>query len=340
MQKSRYAVWPLVLAMGCAHGLPKTPTTTDVARHERTFQLTYTASLANLPTAAQHIRMWIPLATTRQNQRILSRTIHADVPYEIHEELTFENEMAYVALKPPIPPQVVVSVDYEVAVSASAPLMTGQAVQGSEGVGAPKALSLALRDEPYLVVNQTVAHLAQQATAGQAGDVERARAIYDYVIEHMRYDKTTPGWGRGDTARACLLGKGNCTDFHSLFISMARAVGIPAQFFIGAPVPETDGAEIPGYHCWAEFYSPQTGWVPVDASEAWKHPERRDQYFGAWDPNKFLISVGRNLHLVPQQAGPPVNIFVYPYVEVDGLPFGVAETRFRFKNREQREART
>ncbi|MBI2248194.1 MAG: transglutaminase domain-containing protein, partial [Armatimonadetes bacterium] len=133
--------------------------------------------------------------------------------------------------------------------------------------------------------------------------MEKARGIYEAVTRQVAYDKSAPGYGRGDTRRACLLGKGNCTDFHSLFLSMARAAQIPSRFKIGVVIPPPDGfAErerprsgrasgapsgggiipqdtwrtIPGYHCWAEFYEPWQGWVPVDASEAWKHPELAD----------------------------------------------------------------
>jgi len=54
------------------------------------------------------------------------------------------------------------------------------------------------------------------------------------------------------------------------------------------PVPEgkTEG-DITGYHCWAEFYLAGVGWVPVDASEAWKNPAKRDFFFGAHDTNAF-----------------------------------------------------
>ena len=151
----------------------------------------------------------------------------------------------------------------------------------------------------------------------------------------MAYDKTMPGWGRGDTRRACLLGKGNCTDFHSLFISMARAERIPARFKIGVVIPQEPSGVIPGYHCWAEFYEKGQGWVPVDASEAWKHPELADYYFGAHDPNRFLISVGRDIQLVPRQQGEPVNIFFSPYVEVDEQAFSDVGVEVRFKDLQQ-----
>ena len=400
------SVLPFLLVTGCTRGPSHSSS--------RTFEFRYTASLANLPTHAKQVRIWIPLAKTRENQQVLTRQVRTSSPYDIHEEAVYGNDILYLALSPPIPQPVDVVVDYAVTVHSGRPLDSRQLFHASEAVasadeslgsasprspraehgtrceagrilslwsppgkpGAPlcrpstslgttprrvwgdipseappaKAgarvegskdeLALALRDEPLMVVNEHVTRLAKDATAGRRGELQKMRAIYDYVIAHMSYDKTVPGWGRGDTLRACLLGKGNCTDFHSLFISMGRSIGIPARFVIGASIPQEPAGEIPGYHCWAEFYSPEYGWVPVDASEAWKHPQQRDDYFGTQDPNKLLISAGRNLQLVPAQAGPPVNIFVYPYVEVDGVPFEGATTRFEFTSRKSREAKT
>src|SRR5437879_241735 len=82
-----------------------------------------------------------------------------------------------------------------------------------------------------------------------------ARVLYDVVNGHMKYDKPKdkPGWGRGDAVWACDNGFGNCSDFHSLFISLARAKKIPAKFEIGFLLPEKRGKEnIEGYHCWAK----------------------------------------------------------------------------------------
>ncbi|MBI3087900.1 MAG: transglutaminase domain-containing protein [Candidatus Omnitrophica bacterium] len=324
-----------ILLAGCAR-----PARPHPEGQGRAFQFTYQTTIADLPDAARHIRVWVPLAKTRDNQRIRSRRIHTAHPYEIHEEPTYGNDMLALALAAPVPRAVTVSIEYAVEVSEERPTprrLSGLPVAGT--VASADELSLALRDEPLMVINEVTTRLARQAVAGRRGELAKARAIYDAVIQRMQYDKATPGWGRGDTLRACQLGRGNCTDFHSLFISMARSVGIPARFVMGAPIPEDapDGT-VPGYHCWAEFYSPQHGWVPVDASEAWKQPERRDYYFGTRDPNRILLSVGRNLQLVPAQAGGPVNFLVYPYVEVDGQPFGGhVETRFQFRDHQQRE---
>ena len=114
-----------------------------------------------------------------------------------------------------------------------------------------------------------------QVTGGQTGTVAKAKAAYDYLFTTMRYDKTGTGWGRGDAVWACDAKHGNCTDFHSPFIGMMRADDIPARFDIGFPLPENkEQGDIAGYHCWAEFFARNTGWVPVDISEAWKAKEK------------------------------------------------------------------
>ncbi len=147
----------------------------------------------------------------------------------------------------------------------------------------------------------------------------------------MRYDKTGTGWGRGDVLYACDAKKGNCTDFHSLFIAMARSQGIPARFEIGFPLPAAKHAsEIAGYHCWAEFFEPQHGWVPVDISEAWKNPVKKDYFFGSHDTERVQFSMGRDLKLTPQQAGDPLNYLVYPYVEVGDKSYPNVSNEFSF----------
>jgi transglutaminase-like putative cysteine protease len=177
-----------------------------------------------------------------------------------------------------------------------------------------------------------IKELAAEVTGSQSGTVAKAKAAYDYFFTNMRYDKTGSGWGRGDAQWACEPKRGNCTDFHSPFIGVLRADGIPARFDIGFPLPENkDKGEIPGYHCWAEFYEHKTGWIPVDISEAWKAKEKRDYFFGSIDANRVQFSTGRDVTLSPEQDGPALNYFVYPYVEVDGKPYEKLDKQFSFE---------
>ncbi|PIQ84619.1 MAG: transglutaminase [Candidatus Omnitrophica bacterium CG11_big_fil_rev_8_21_14_0_20_63_9] len=284
---------------------------------------TYVARLPQIPSGAQDIRVWIPLAKTGREQRIMRREVRSPVPYTITEDPEHGNEMLHLSLHAPAPPQLEVVVDYGARLWGGDPGVADHAPT-------PEELSRDVQARGLVIIDEEVRARARQATAGRSTLTDRARGIYEAVLRQVAYDKSVPGWGHGDTRRVCLLGKGNCTDFHSLFISMARASQVPARFKIGVVIPQEASGTIPGYHCWAEFYEPGQGWVPVDASEAWKHPELADYYFGARDGNRLLLSVGRDIQLMPRQHGEPINIFFYPYVEVDGREFPGVETKFRF----------
>ena len=112
---------------------------------------------------------------------------------------------------------------------------------------------------------------------------------------------------------------------------MARSQHIPARFEIGFPLPaDKTSSQIPGYHCWAEFFDPEHGWVPVDISEAWKNPVKENYFFGAHDVNRIQFTLGRDLVLNPAQQGEPRNYFIYPYVEVAGKDYPNFSLEFSF----------
>src|SRR5260370_11004691 len=162
---------------------------------------------------------------------------------------------------------------------------------------------------------------------------QAGRLFQEVVLGQMKYSKEGIGWGRGDADWACDSGRGNCSDFHSLFMAMARWQKIPAVFEIGFPLPAKSGeGEIPGYHCWAYFQAKEKEWTPVDISEASKAPDRREYYFGHLSADRILFSRGRDIDLVPKQAGWPLNFFVHPYVEVDGKAWDRVEKRYGYRD--------
>jgi transglutaminase-like putative cysteine protease len=113
-----------------------------------------------------------------------------------------------------------------------------------------------------------------------------------------------------------------------VFIALCRDLKIPAKFEIGFPLPAEKGAaEIAGYHCWAKFLDGER-WIGVDISEADKHPERKDFFFGRLPSDRVMFSTERDLQLAPPQAAGPVNFLIYPYVEVDGEPYLRQRRRF------------
>jgi len=85
-----------------------------------------------------------------------------------------------------------------------------------------KADALIPKDERF---DKIVKELLQNGDT----DLVRARSIDDHIIDHMRYMKYGEGWGKGDAVHTCNSLYGNCTDFHSYFIALARAAGIPAR---------------------------------------------------------------------------------------------------------------
>ena len=156
------------------------------------------------------------------------------------------------------------------------------------------------------------------------------------MLQHMSYDKSRPGYGTGDAVWACDSRFGNCTDFHSLFMSLARSQSIPTQFEIGYPLPTGKKAgQLTGYHCWAWFHQSGLGWQPVDISEADKHPELTDYYFGHLSSDRVAFSVGRDIQLAPAQRGKPLNYFVVPYAEVDGVAIESSQLDFTLSFRDR-----
>jgi transglutaminase-like putative cysteine protease len=295
----------------------------------RHFIFHYAFTVRDVP-AGERARIWFPAAHSDNYQEIRVVAATGDLPLKKASESRFGNELYYAESSKAKGGDLRFEVTYDVmryehvTLGSQRPRLENASLQ-------PKEREEFLGPDKLVPITGLPAQLAARTTAEQTTELGKARAIYDYVFANMRYDKTGSGWGRGDVLYACDAKKGNCTDFHSLFISMARSQRIPARFEIGFPLPEdkTSG-DIAGYHCWAEFFDPKDGWIPVDISEAWKHPEKKDYFFGAHDANRIQFSLGRDLKLNPAQQGDALNYFVYPYVEVDAKQYPNVKFEFSF----------
>lgn len=283
------------------------------------------------------LRVWIPLAHSSEFQTVRVLSEKGDLPLKLTKEKRFGNETLYAETKKALQPEYKFAVVYDVVRREHNALTEEERKASEESSGPPSPAIKEAAFKQFLAPDKLVpttglpAEIAAKTVAGKTGELQKGRALYDYVLANMRYDKTGTGWGHGDTLWACDAKRGNCTDFHSLFISMARSQGIPARFEIGFPLPkDKQEGEIPGYHCWAEFYAARKGWVPVDISEAWKDKSRADYFFGAHDVNRVAFTMGRDLVLNPPQAGEPLNYFVYPYVELDGKKYENVSDHFTF----------
>ena len=312
-----------------------------VSAPARNFEFTYVTKIPAVPADAKISKVWIPLPQSDAYQVISDLKIESPFPYKTHRDAEYGNEFAYLEIPAAkISGSAEVRVTFQVARREHLVALGGnQSVPNAGRGNGPGTVADAAELKRFLEPDRrvplagTIAELSAEQTRGIQDPMAKARAIYDYVIATMRYDKSGTGWGNGDAIWACTAKRGNCTDFHSLFIGMMRVAGIPARFEIGFPLPADQHAgTIPGYHCWAEFYIAPYGWVPVDASEAWKHPEKKNYFFGAHDDNRVQFTVGRDIRLDPAQQGEPLNYFIYPYAELDGKPLAL-ESKFSFQDR-------
>ena len=302
---------------------------TAAAPRSRTFVLTSTATVPVPPAGTKTLDLWLPVPHADASQKVEKLTIDFVQPNASSkiERGAYGNQMFHLRLAtmPTVP--VVVTMKVQITrrehlnLRANAPT----AKLAKEKTDPDQARWLA--PDRLVPLDAKIKQQAEEvvAKANAKTPLEKARAIYEHVVSTVTYDKTGQGWGRGDIYYACDARRGNCTDFHAIVIGYCRSLGIPARFSIGLPLPVGRGqGEIKGYHCWAEFFTPETGWVPVDASEAAKNPDKRAYFFGAHDENRVEFTRGRDVELAPKQAGPPLNYFVYPYAEADGQPLEVA----------------
>jgi len=296
----------------------------------RSFEATYVGTIAALPATAKKVDVWIPLPSDGPYQTIADVKVQAPAPFTLERD-SAGNRLAHFVLDKPE------QLGKDLEVRATYHVTRREAVApapGSAKAGEPSDAAQLLKPNRLVPLSPRVKELADTLSAGKTDAVSKAHAFYDYLVDNGTYDKTAPGWGKGDSERFCDIKKGNCTDFHSAFMALARSEGIPVRFSIGFPLKAEKAGSVPGYHCWAEFWAPGQGWVPVDASDAakTKEPVKKAYLFGNLDPDRFDITTGRDLTLSPPQKDGPLNFFIYPYVEVDGKTF--AETKIRLDYRD------
>jgi transglutaminase-like putative cysteine protease len=312
-----------------------TSTTQRFSPPSRTFRFTYNFTVKDIPSGAKRVRVWVPVPQTDQHQTVRVLAIKAPVKTRITHDPEYGNRTMYAEIQNSGSKLAEFSLKYEITrheYSRGDYEQLERRDKGRQPVVVPASMTRLVEPDSLIPTDGKIKALAVEITGSETGTVAKAKAAYDYFFTTMRYDKSGTGWGRGDAVWACDSKHGNCTDFHSPFIGVLRADGIPARFDIGFPLPENkDKGDIPGYHCWAEFYAAKTGWVPVDISEAWKAKEKQDYFFGSVDANRVQFSTGRDITLSPKQDGPALNYFVYPYVEVDGKPYEKLDKQFSFE---------
>lgn len=321
--------WMLFIAVIVLSSCSKVP--------ERNFEFNYKVSLQ--ANSGKDMKVWIPIPQSNEVQTISELKIDTDIAYEIKTENQHDNTYFYADLKDGLAQTTNIKIHFTV-----------KRMQRANAKFKDTDPNL------YLTANRLVPIGERFDSIVNANHFspDNMKSVYDFVLNEMYYGKpkaqnpsdhyyaslptsikkgiskdsvvslylnTTKiagefTFGNGNSNYACDISVGNCTDFHSYFMSLARSMEVPARFHIGFSIPEGQAGKIGGYHCWADYHK-NNEWYPVDISEADKAAEKAEFYYGNLDANRVEMTQGRDLILEGYSKG-PVNFFVYPIVECDG----------------------
>jgi len=303
----------------------------------RTFEVVTRAEITD-PTGPT--RVWIPLAVQPDTDYLKSLgqtwTGNAAVTRVIREEKY--GAAIFYAEWPATEKAPVVEVTTRVATHDR---MVDVTKPGRNPTPEDRAALNKYRDSTKLIrTDGIVSKTAQQITKGIDGDVEKARAIYEWIVENTFRDPKVRGCGWGDIKGMLETGNlgGKCGDLNALFVGLARSVGVPARDIYGLRVAKSEhgylslGANTESVtraqHCRAEFWSETHGWVPVDPADVRKvvleEPPgnlplnndkvrvARERLFGYWEMNWLAYNRGHDIAFPGATGGWKVPYFMYP----------------------------
>jgi len=213
--------------------------------------------------------------------------------------------------------------------------------RGAEHAGRAE-LEHFLRPTKLLPIDGIVKATATEITRGAKTDIDKARAIYDWIVDNTFRDPKTRGCGLGDI-RFMLESKdlgGKCVDLNALYVGLARAAGLPARDVYGIRTAKSElgykslGASsetvTKSQHCRAEVFLRGYGWVPVDPADVRKvvleeppgnRPldgemvkKARARLFGSWEMNWMAFNFAHDVAL-PGSTGKPIGFLMYPQAE-------------------------
>ena len=199
-----------------------------------------------------------------------------------------------------------------------------------------------LRATRLIPIDGIVKSTADRVTRGAATDFERARAIYDWIVDNTFRNPKTVGCGTGDIRFMLETGNlgGKCADLNSLFVGLCRAAGIPARDLFGLRIATSrlplrslglaSADATRAQHCRAEVYLTGFGWVPVDPADVRKvvldEPpgnlamtdervrDARARLFGSWEMNWMAFNYAHDVMLPGSKRG-ALPYFMYPQAE-------------------------
>jgi len=217
-----------------------------------------------------------------------------------------------------------------------------------------------LRPTRLLPTDGIIKETAVEITRRAGSDADKARAIYEWIVENTYRNPKTRGCGLGNI-KAMLetrdLG-GKCADLNALYVGLARAAGLPARDVYGIRVAKSDlGYKSLGtssdviskaQHCRAEVYLRNSGWTPVDPADVRKvvleeppgnRPMDDDmvrkahtRLFGSWEMNWMAYNFAHDVRLPGSNR--QIGFLMYPQAETgDGPLDSLDPDSFRYEIR-------
>lgn len=296
-----------------------------IMARERSGEILLTVSI-NAPEESKDVRLWLPYPVSSFVQDIADVRIDGNFSKSgIYGEKETGNLALYAEWTKPAKERVLTF-----SFNATARELIRKDFPREES-DIPVEVREYLKSTMFIPTDGKVREIALSATRDKKRISEKARAIYQWVVENTVRDPNVKGCGTGEVEKVLEKRSGKCADISSVFVSLARAAGVPAREVFGLRLGKTDEEDMTGgHHCWAEFYVPGYGWVPVDPADVRKIMLTKeldlkgaqsyiDYYFGAVDEYRVALGRGgRGYYLNPRQNDGPLNYFMYPYAEVNG----------------------
>jgi transglutaminase-like putative cysteine protease len=301
----------------------------------RSLHLNFRCEVGALPPGAKVVDLWVPVPPSDERQTITLLNQSELAGGRFTRDKTFGNELYYrrfdVSRAKESPK---VELVYDIDVQEFSVAAAKQLIATSAEVPGPEFAPY-LRETSMIPIKGRIADLARTIDLPDGEPLRAGRAIYDHLVDTMVYNYLAPGAGKGDAVWACDSKTGDCTDFHSVFIGICRWRGMPADHVFGLPLPpEKHEGDAKHCHCWARYWVPQVGWIPIDASRASKFPQDKQYYFGTLGSTWVTLAHGRDVVLEPPQRGAPLNMLHGPVAEVDGQPHAAIKWIAHYKDRQ------
>jgi len=333
----------------------------DHNKNTRNFTFTYSVDLES--SNGKKIELWLPVPQSNEVQDISNLTFETDgLEYELKDEIEHGNKYVYIYSNKGTYESKTVSMVFDVlreehsnvvysGIENKKYLMPSSMVpigsvfdqiidqnqlkyDGSKVSQARRVYDYVLSGMHYGKPKSVDNQYYQEPWLSEEGKYGMKKVSRDEVVLLYKQAKVTKGsytFGNGNSLYACDIGVGNCTDYHSYFMSLSRTLEVPTRFHMGFPIPSGEEGKVGGYHCWADYYVESEGWYPVDISEADKAPEKTDYFFGTVCKNRVEMMVGRDFKL-DEYEKESVNLFIYPILEVDNKDSKAFSKSFKYKN--------